>query len=175
MRWFPSTRLGARSARGVVLKQLAEWGFPGGTNLSEAAGIVVAELAANAATHGRVAGRHFEVRLTLSASMLVIEVADTMGEARPPEPGSVPEPDLDAESGRGMLLVEAVADRWAVLDRCPGKTVRVELGLRGSDDDGRAADDQPSDAAAARSSSSAASACGASPSVSSRSLSDHRA
>ncbi|MDV9188691.1 hypothetical protein R6L23_10765, partial [Streptomyces sp. SR27] len=32
------------------------------------------------------------------------------------------------EGGRGLLLVEALASRWEVLDRVPvGKTVRAEL------------------------------------------------
>ncbi|MFF0478177.1 hypothetical protein [Streptomyces sp. NPDC004284] len=34
------------------------------------------------------------------------------------------------EGGRGLLLVEALASRWEVLDRVPvGKTVRAELDL----------------------------------------------
>jgi len=121
------------------LHQLALWGHPGATELSEAAGIVVAELAANAVTHGRVPGRQFEVRLTLSAAVLAIEVADTMTEGRPPGPGEARMPDGEAESGRGMLLVEAVADRWAVLDRCPGKAVRAEIDLATPDHEPTAA------------------------------------
>jgi hypothetical protein len=36
------------------------------------------------------------------------------------------------EGGRGLVLVEAVADRWEVLDRePPGKTVRAEVDLPG--------------------------------------------
>jgi hypothetical protein len=35
-----------------------------------------------------------------------------------------------ADTGRGLLLVETLADRWAVTDRVPvGKTVRAELDL----------------------------------------------
>jgi hypothetical protein len=49
-----------------------------------------------------------------------------------PKPGDVrPAHSLD-EHGRGLVLVEALADRWEVLDRdpAPGKTVRAELDLR---------------------------------------------
>ncbi len=32
--------------------------------------------------------------------------------------------------GRGLLIVEALADRWTVVDRRTGKTVRAELRIR---------------------------------------------
>lgn len=33
-----------------------------------------------------------------------------------------------ADKGRGLLLVDAMADRWEVVDReSPGKTVRAEV------------------------------------------------
>jgi anti-sigma regulatory factor (Ser/Thr protein kinase) len=92
--------------------------------------VIVAELAANAVTHGRVPGRDFELRLSLVPGSLRIEVTDTRAERRPPGPGDVrPARPLD-ESGRGLVLVEALADRWEVLDRePPGKTVRAEVDL----------------------------------------------
>lgn len=89
--------------------------------------VVVAELAANAALHGRVPGRSF--RLTLSvvrAGTLRVEVADTRGD-RLPDPARAGGDSL-AESGYGLLLVEELADRWGV--RCgpvPCKTVWAEL------------------------------------------------
>lgn len=58
-----------------------------------------------------------------------IEVSDTRGERRPPGPGEITVPDGGSDSGRGLLIVEALADRWAVFDRNPGKTVRAELDL----------------------------------------------
>lgn len=79
-------------------------------------------------THGRVPGRDFELKLTYFRGTLRIEVSDTRGERRPRSPGQVALPVPDAENGRGLLLVDALADRWTVLDRVPvGKTVRVEL------------------------------------------------
>jgi hypothetical protein len=87
-------------------------------------------LAANAITHGRVPGRDFELGLSLAPRTLRIDVSDTRGERRPPPPGGLTVPPLVADGGRGMLLVEALADRWVVLDRVPvGKTVRAELDL----------------------------------------------
>ncbi|MEV5727622.1 ATP-binding protein [Streptomyces pharetrae] len=92
---------------------------------------VVAELAANAVTHGRVPGRDFELRLSLGPGTVRIEVSDTHSASRPPEPGDVRPPRPLAETGRGLLLVDALADRWEVLDRVPGKTVRAEVDLPG--------------------------------------------
>ncbi|MGW7465883.1 ATP-binding protein [Streptomyces xantholiticus] len=127
---FSSTPLGARLARHLALHQLHAWGVPHGSDASDTVALLVAELAANAVTHGRVPGRDFELRLTRTSHTLRIEVSDTRGERRPPAHLTVPRPLAD--SGRGLLLVEALADRWAVLDRVPvGKTVRVELDLDG--------------------------------------------
>ncbi|MFE7401137.1 ATP-binding protein [Streptomyces sp. NPDC057557] len=128
---FSSTPRGARLARRLVLHQLDAWGVPHGSGASDTAAVLVAELATNAVTHGRVHGRDFEVTAKLLGRTLRIEVSDTRGELRPPAPGA-PRPAMPplAETGRGMLLVEALADRWDVLDRVPvGKTVVAELDL----------------------------------------------
>ncbi|MEE1928307.1 ATP-binding protein [Streptomyces sp. TRM 70351] len=127
---FSSTPLGARLARHLALHQLHTWGVPHGSALSDTAALLVAELTANAATHGRVPGRDFELRLGLSPSTLRVEVSDTRGERRPPAPGDVTEPSPLSTSGRGLLIVQTVCDRWAVLDRVPvGKTVVAEIDL----------------------------------------------
>ncbi|MFC7966903.1 ATP-binding protein [Streptomyces cinereoruber] len=124
---FSSTPRGARLARRLAVLQLDRWGVPYDSETSETAALLVAELAANAVTHGRVPGRDCELTLSYApGQVLRIGVSDTRGERRPApaEQGS-----LD-EGGRGLLLVEALASRWAVLDRVPvGKTVRAELDL----------------------------------------------
>ncbi|MGW6024462.1 ATP-binding protein [Streptomyces sp. NPDC055099] len=128
---FSSTPRGARLARHLALHRLNTWGIPYDSEASDTAALLVAELAANAVTHGRVPGRDFEVRLSLDARTLRIDVSDPRGERRIDEPGAVEAPPTGAEGGRGLLLVEALADRWFVLDRLPiGKTVRAELDLR---------------------------------------------
>lgn len=73
---FSSTPLGARLARLLTLHQLHGWGIPHGTRPSDTAALIVAELAANAATHGRDPGRDFELRLTLTEAVLRVEVSD---------------------------------------------------------------------------------------------------
>ncbi|WP_406187900.1 hypothetical protein [Streptomyces sp. NBC_01006] len=56
-----------------------------------------------------------------------IEVFDTRGER--PLPGAGPVPPPLADTGRCLLLVQAVAARWEVHDRDRvGKTVVAELG-----------------------------------------------
>ncbi|WP_328942009.1 ATP-binding protein [Streptomyces sp. NBC_00250] len=124
---FSSTPRGARLARRLALHQFDRWNIPYGSEVSDAAALLVAELAANAVTHGRVPGRDFELVLTCTTGLrLRIDVTDTRGERRPA--AATPQP-LD-EGGRGLLLVGALASRWSVLDRVPvGKTVRAELDL----------------------------------------------
>ncbi|MEV6169196.1 ATP-binding protein [Streptomyces sp. NPDC051954] len=115
------TARGARLARLLATEQLRSWGLP-----LDPAGQVVAELAANAATHGRVQGRDFRLTLYVIGDTLRIEVTDTAGE-RPPRPQ---DPAPDAESGRGLLLVGALADRWGVAEGpAPRKTVWAEVAL----------------------------------------------
>ncbi|WP_329118190.1 ATP-binding protein [Streptomyces sp. NBC_01465] len=116
-----STRRGARLGRLLAVQQLSEWGLP-----FAAAAQVVAELAANAITHGRVPGRDFRLSLALSGvGTLRIEVYDTRGDRIPlahdPAPG-------DAEWGRGLVIVGVYADRWGVEPGpVPGKTVWAEI------------------------------------------------
>ncbi|WP_405879556.1 ATP-binding protein [Streptomyces sp. NBC_01384] len=125
-----ATPRGARLARHLALNQLHSWGIPHGSDASDTVAVIVAELAANAVTHGRVPGRDFELRLTLVTGSVRVEVSDTRSGARPPGPGDVPPARPLDEGGRGLVLVEALADRWEVLDRePPGKTVRAEIDL----------------------------------------------
>lgn len=133
---FSSTARGARLARHLAVHELHDWGIPYRSDASEAVAQIVAELATNAATHGRVPGRDFELRLTYAPGapdelgVLGIEVSDTKGERRPPGPDELVPPPVDAAGGRGMVIVAALADRWWVLNRVPlGKTVRAELDL----------------------------------------------
>ncbi|MFJ6797695.1 ATP-binding protein [Streptomyces sp. NPDC091268] len=123
---FTSTRRGARLARQLALVELHDWGIPESTALSADAGLVVAELASNAVTHGRVPGRDFELRMVLLEGVLRVEVSDAHRERRPePRPHA-----YDADAGYGLRLVEAVATAWGVADRLIGKTVWAELTVR---------------------------------------------
>ncbi|WGD41487.1 ATP-binding protein [Streptomyces cathayae] len=118
-----ATRRGARLARLLAIEQLRSWELP-----LDPARLIVAELAANAAVHGRVPGRSFRLSLTVAAhGVLRIEVTDARGESLPTHPDASSEP---AESGYGLLLVEELADRWGVRGGpVPAKTVWAELDL----------------------------------------------
>ncbi|MFH8563729.1 ATP-binding protein [Streptomyces sp. NPDC017988] len=117
-----ATRRGARLARLLAREQLRSWGRP-----YEIAEHIVAELANNAALHGHVPGRSFRMALMLTeADTLRIEVTDARADRHPPSAAQRPLPE--AESGRGLLLVEALADRWGTTDGpAPCKTVWAEL------------------------------------------------
>ncbi|MGF6943552.1 ATP-binding protein [Streptomyces auratus] len=119
-----ATRRGARLARLLATEQLRSWGLPFDPSL-----LLVAELAANAVLHGRVAGRCFRLGLVVtSPATLRIEVTDTRGDRLPVRTPNVG--GLLAESGRGLLLVAELADRWGVEEGpVPCKTVWAELDL----------------------------------------------
>ncbi|MEU1461228.1 ATP-binding protein [Streptomyces sp. NPDC005727] len=120
VRLSPTPR-GARLARLLATERLSSWELP-----LDPAALIVAELAANAATHGRVTGRDFRLTLYAVADVLRIEVTDTRGDRLP----HVGEADPDGESGRGLLLVDALADRWGVTPGItPRKTVWAEIAL----------------------------------------------
>ncbi|MFB7598279.1 ATP-binding protein [Streptomyces sp. NPDC056160] len=129
-----ATPRGARLARRLTAHQLDDWGWPYDTEADRTAALLVAELAANAVQHGGVRGRDFRLRLTLHtagpAPALRIEVTDSRPERRPPGPGMLPPPSIDAESGRGLLLVEALAAHWGTVCADPyTKTVWCETVL----------------------------------------------
>jgi len=116
------TRRGARLARLLVTEQLRCWGLP-----LYPAQQVIAELANNAVTHGRVPGRDFRVLMYVTGETLRLEVTDTRADRIPRH-----QPPIDdGESGRGLALVEAMTERWGVaFGPTPRKTVWAEIGLR---------------------------------------------
>ncbi|WP_200305620.1 ATP-binding protein [Streptomyces adelaidensis] len=125
---FVSSPRGARFARRLAVRRMEEWGYPAASDASCTVALVVGELAANAVRHGRVPGRDFGLRLALDAAagLVRVEVADAASGKRPPTapPSSHPE----GESGRGLLLVDALAVRWGAGPRRPvGKTVWAEV------------------------------------------------
>jgi anti-sigma regulatory factor (Ser/Thr protein kinase) len=120
----PCARLHARAV-------LAEWGLG---DVAESAELIVSELVTNAvlASMGpdgrpRYDGAAMPVVILQMASdriRLLIEVWDGI-----PDPPAAAHPEPDDESGRGLMLVEAVCDHWSwqTVAGWPGKVVWAEL------------------------------------------------
>ncbi|MFF3896232.1 ATP-binding protein [Streptomyces sp. NPDC001812] len=130
---FPTTVHGAHTARHAAERWLAaQQGRPEATvedDGTATASLLIAELTANAALHGRVRGRNARLALTLTPATLRIEVTDARGERLPAPPPDAA--DGDGESGRGLLLVAALADAWGCEPHHPGgKTVWAECARR---------------------------------------------
>jgi anti-sigma regulatory factor (Ser/Thr protein kinase) len=111
-------------ARAVLLAALAGWGA--GRDLVESAELVLSELVTNALRVRVPRDRLVGVRIVHSEmnGVLRLEVSDAGG-GRP----EVRLPTEEQTSGRGLLLVDALAYRWGVQPRAAdiGKTVWAEL------------------------------------------------
>ncbi|MGR6966245.1 ATP-binding protein [Geodermatophilus sp. URMC 61] len=109
-------------ARHLVLDLLGAWKAP--HDAGDAA-LLVTELVANVVDH--VDGRaSFTLEVTLAEDWLRVSVAD--GSALRP---AVREFEVAAPRGRGVRLVEGIADRWGVEDHSDGKRVWFELAPQG--------------------------------------------
>lgn len=121
-RTLPRTPHSARAARELVRTALAAWGLDG---LADAATVLVSELVGNAVEHTMC--HHIRVTITrTSASAVRIAVVDkshVLPVRRDPDDSTV--------HGRGLILVEALTDRWGT-DPLPwGKRVWIELSSAG--------------------------------------------
>lgn len=126
-RQFTSSPRGARLARRMAVRHLGEWGFPPMSDASCTVALLVAELAANAVRHARVPGRDFHLLVAFDgrASRFRIEVSDACQDRLPVHPVA---PAAEEESGRGLLLIDVLADRWGWAPRVPvGKTVWADV------------------------------------------------
>ena len=82
--------------------------------------LVVTELTTNAVRHARTL---FTVAMTWDGRRLRIEVSD----AHPVPPVPREQPSPEALGGRGLLLVEQIADRWGYDPHERGKTIWCDL------------------------------------------------
>jgi anti-sigma regulatory factor (Ser/Thr protein kinase) len=108
--------LAARAVRRFVHDALAGWGQH---EIVEDAELVVSELASNVLLH---TGTPFLVSISLMESTVRISVHDASPE--PPEQRQAP---LDATSGRGVGLVDALCGQWSTVRVPDGKIVWAEL------------------------------------------------
>ncbi|MEV8334921.1 ATP-binding protein [Streptomyces niveus] len=117
-RFYRRERRSVPAARQFVREAVIDWGV---CDRMDDVLLCVSELATNALVHGVPPGRGYRLQLLLLADgVFRIEVHDS-GDGRP----SVREPY--GESGRGLMLVAALADKWGVGERDPGKIVWCEF------------------------------------------------
>ncbi|MFI9821598.1 ATP-binding protein [Streptomyces sp. NPDC052013] len=109
--WVPVARRGVSAV-------LAQWRLPSADRAS--AELVVGELAANAAEHGRC---DMTVYLSLHAGLLRISVTHSGAAVRPP---TTQDTDPD-EHGRGLTIVELLAQEIRVHQGPLGRRVSVAL------------------------------------------------
>ncbi|MFI2611017.1 ATP-binding protein [Kitasatospora sp. NPDC018619] len=88
-------------------------GLPSGDRYRDTAELLLGELFANAVRHCDAPGdRHVEVRFALVNSRLRLEVHDA-GSGRP----ALNSPASDDEHGRGLFIVNELAERWGCASR----------------------------------------------------------
>ena len=82
------------------------------------------ELATNALEHTSTGdGGQFQVTICRTGTSLLIGVSDS-GSDKTPASGPL---DLESETGRGLGLVELIADRWGYCGGEHGRTVWFEI------------------------------------------------
>ncbi|MQY14623.1 hypothetical protein SRB5_47910 [Streptomyces sp. RB5] len=122
---LPHSPTSVSRARGFTVRTLASWGV---SDPVDDITLCVSELATNALLHGRTPGHRFVVRLQLGPA-LRLEVHDSN-----PRPATLRAADPYDPSGRGLFLVNELADRWGCCPRRgPGKAVWAEFDLPGAD------------------------------------------
>jgi anti-sigma regulatory factor (Ser/Thr protein kinase) len=118
---LPGTERSVAKSRGFVRKTLGAH-HP----TLDGVGLSVSELATNAIRHTPSgAGGRFTITLAAADHRIRAEVTDDGATGSDPRPGLDPGPD--AEHGRGLLLIQAIADRWGVTRHAGRTTVWVEF------------------------------------------------
>ncbi|WKX11540.1 ATP-binding protein [Streptomyces sp. NL15-2K] len=119
--FYRRDRRSVPAARRFVWWSLKYWGMADWERADDVA-LCVSELATNALLHGAPPGRGFLLRVRYDGDVVRVEVHDS-GRG---EPRVADEAD---EGGRGLLLVAALADKWGVGERKPGKVVWAECAM----------------------------------------------
>jgi hypothetical protein len=113
---LPSSASSPQLARAFLRATLATWQLDGFGEITE---LLVTELVANVVTH---VGLPMTLRVARGPSTMRVEIDDASSDVP-----VVRHPDAVDEHGRGVLLVEQLANAWGVEPRADGKTVWFEL------------------------------------------------
>lgn len=120
---FPAHPASVKRARDAVAEHLPPRLRP---RLYAELGLITSELVTNAVRHGTALDDLVELVLWPADGHYWLAVSDPS----PARPRLRQPPPPDAESGRGLLLVDALADAWAVVPRTHrGKAVIAGLAL----------------------------------------------
>ncbi len=109
----------ARTARRAVTDVFTSWGLT--QALVEDVTLVVSELVTNAVVHA-APDSPMELSLSLTDQVVRVSVSD----ASPQHPHRR-DAGAGDEGGRGMAIVDALADRWGVESQGPGKCIWFEI------------------------------------------------
>jgi anti-sigma regulatory factor (Ser/Thr protein kinase) len=114
---FPAAPASARAARSFLRDVL-----PGEAeaDLTDVILLLVTELVTNAVIH---AGTSIHVQVEVHGEVVHVDVRDDAPEPPVRRPASP-----EALNGRGLLLLDKLADRWGFEPRPTGKTVWFEVG-----------------------------------------------
>ena len=113
-RRFPSDPESVRAARRFVLQAVRN----APADLRDAIAVMIAELAMNAVQHART---EFGVTVDLTGGILRVEVTDSGGG----HPAAGPMPPPGSLRGRGLPIVDGLADAWGIIPsrRGSGKSI----------------------------------------------------
>lgn len=113
---FPAAPQSAGAARRFVRQRLEQWNVQA---VEDEVVLMVSELVTNVGLHARTEAT---VHVRFTGDCLRIEVADGN-----PEPVQVRPHASGAETGRGLMIVDALALHWGVELDADGKTVWFEV------------------------------------------------
>lgn len=118
---LPPSLRSVAAARRFAERWLAEWGLD---ELAPDAALLLSELVTNAIVHVPDGSGDVELALARTPAQLIAQVTDAGGSL--PQCGRA---GPDSENGRGMWLVEQIADQWGHHVSAAGKTVWFALPL----------------------------------------------
>ena len=113
---LPSSVSSPQLARAFLRSTLETWKLDGFGDVTE---LLVTELVANVVTH---VGAPMTLRIQRTPTIMRVEIEDPSREIP-----VVRHPDVAEEHGRGVLLIDQLANAWGIEPRTDGKTVWFEL------------------------------------------------
>ncbi|UUU33061.1 ATP-binding protein [Streptomyces sp. CA-210063] len=125
-RQYPTTNRSVARARSDSLAFLSFCGIGREEEFAGDLVLVISELVTNAVTHGRApgtSGRRVGMSIEKDGNVFRVEVRDTQSDAMP----VLCEARIGLDGGgRGLWLVDSLADKWGVRPEGVGKTVWAE-------------------------------------------------